>query len=235
MTNPPVSAASKSSEEIASDIANAIIEGRLPPGAKLKEEALAKLYSVSRTKIRAALVMLAKDELIETAPEKGASVSRLSKDELREIFEVRCILEAALVRQFVEIANDADYQRLEVHMAREREALTLRDVRLRAKLLAEFHTVLAEIAGNRVLRNILKKLTARSALAAMQHQSEQAAVCSADEHAEIVAAARRGEVERAVSLSLHHLRHVQQAMEVDSDREHTENDLVAALLASAAY
>ena len=44
--------------------AQAIVAHRLPPGTKLREEALAKVYGVSRTKIRAALLMLAKDKLI---------------------------------------------------------------------------------------------------------------------------------------------------------------------------
>jgi len=53
-----------SSEGIADDIAQAIVAHRLPPGTKLREEALARVYHVSRTKIRAALLMLAKDKLI---------------------------------------------------------------------------------------------------------------------------------------------------------------------------
>ncbi|MFX6759505.1 GntR family transcriptional regulator, partial [Acinetobacter baumannii] len=56
-------AADISSEGIADDIAQAIVAHRLPPGTKLREEALAKVYGVSRTKIRAALLMLAKDKL----------------------------------------------------------------------------------------------------------------------------------------------------------------------------
>ena len=58
-----------SSEAIATDIAKAIAQQRLPPGAKLREEALARVYKVSRTKIRAALVMLAKDKLIDLFPD----------------------------------------------------------------------------------------------------------------------------------------------------------------------
>jgi DNA-binding GntR family transcriptional regulator len=222
----------KTSHDIADDIANAIVAGQLPPGTKLKEEALAKLYAVSRTKIRAALVMLAKDELIETAPDKGASVSRLSRQEAREIFEVRRMLEAGLIREFVQKAKAADYRRVGAHMARERKALAAHDVRLRAKLLGEFHTLLAEVVGNQVLLGILKKLTARGALAAMQHQNEQEAACSADEHAQIIAAAKAGDAERAVALTLHHLRHVEEMVDDDKDKSVNASDLVAALLAS---
>jgi DNA-binding GntR family transcriptional regulator len=222
----------KSSTDIATDIANAIVTGQLPPGTKLKEEALAKLFAVSRTKIRAALVMLAKDELIETAPDKGASVSRLSPQEAQEIFAVRRILEAALIREFVKKATAADYLRIDAHMERERNALAAHDVRQRAKLLGEFHTLLADIVGNQVLLGILKKLTARGALAAMQHQSDQEASCSSDEHMQIIEAAKAGNVERAVELTMHHLRHVEQMIEDEKDIPLAANDLVAALLVS---
>ena len=69
-----IPAVPNSSEEIAADIAAAIVERRLPPGTKLKEEALARVYSVSRTKIRAALLMLSKDELIEIIPDRKSVV-----------------------------------------------------------------------------------------------------------------------------------------------------------------
>jgi DNA-binding GntR family transcriptional regulator len=42
----------------------------LPPGTKLREEALCRLYGVSRTKIRAALLILSKDKLIQIASEE---------------------------------------------------------------------------------------------------------------------------------------------------------------------
>eukprot|EP01037_Dinobryon_pediforme_P023978 gene23978-25599_t len=87
---------SDSSEAIARDITLAIAEQRLPPGAKLREEALARVYQVSRTKIRAALVMLAKDKLIDLIPDKGAFVSKPTMEETREIFFVRRTLEAAM-------------------------------------------------------------------------------------------------------------------------------------------
>ena len=83
------SAKARSSEEIARDISMAIVERRLPPGTKLREEALARLYDVSRTKIRAALLMLSKDDLIEIIPEKGACVCKLTRIEAEEIFVVR--------------------------------------------------------------------------------------------------------------------------------------------------
>ena len=107
-------------ESIAQDIATAIVEKRLPPGTWLREEALGRVYAVSRTKIRAALLTLSKDKLIEMIPDKGAFVCKPSVQEAREVFGVRRILEAEVVRLFVAKAKPADYRALEQHIQFER-------------------------------------------------------------------------------------------------------------------
>lgn len=225
----PNRTAPKSSEQIAGDIATAIIERRLPPGTKLKEEALAGLYSVSRTKIRAALLMLSMDELIDIVPEKGAFVCRLSQREAQEIFAVRRVLEAALVREFMARATPDDYRRIDMHLAQERQALASNNTQLRSRLLGDFHILLADIAGNQVLKGMLGKLTARTSLVAMRYQSSQDAEHSSDEHDAFTEAAKSGDVERATEVMLHHLDHVLAALRFDGDD--ADKDLVKALLA----
>lgn len=225
MPNP---ALPKSSEQIAADIAAAIIERRLPAGTKLKEEALARLYDVSRTKIRAALLMLSMDELIDIVPEKGAFVAKPSQREAQEIFAVRRILEAALVREFMARVTPSDYQRIDRHLAQERQALESNNTQLRARLLGDFHILLADIAGNQVLKDMIAKLTARTSLVAMHYQSRQDAQHSSDEHASFVEAARSGNVERATEVMLLHLDHVLAALRFDDEEG---KDLVKALLA----
>jgi len=225
------SAVPQSSEEIAGDIATAIIERRLPPGTKLKEEALARLYSVSRTKIRAALLMLSKDELIDIVPEKGACVCKLSQREAEDIFAVRRVLEAALVKDFMAKATPDDYRRIDLHLAQERQALASNDTQRRSRLLGDFHTLLADVTGNQVLKDILKKLTARTSLVAMQYQSSDDAAHSSDEHGLFIDAAKSGNVDRATEVMMHHLDHVQAALRFND--EDGGMDLVKALLASA--
>lgn len=201
-----------SSEAIARDIAANIAEQRLPPGAKLPEEALARVYQVSRTKIRSALVMLAKDKLVDLVPDKGAFVSKPTVEETRNIFFVRRTLEAAMVRQFVACASAADYQRLEQHLEQERQAVKEGNMQVRSSLLSDFHILLARIVGNDVLTDILEKLAGRSALITMLYQSSRDAACSTEEHSAFIAAARAGDADAAVALMEHHLQHVEQAL-----------------------
>ncbi|WP_459618223.1 GntR family transcriptional regulator [Bordetella sp. 2513F-2] len=218
-----------SAAAIAKEIAAAIVAHRLPPGTRLREEALARAYSVSRTKIRAALLMLSKDKLIHTVPDKGAFVSKPDANEAREVYAVRRILEAALAREFVARAKAADYRRLEQHLARERRAIADGDVQGRNHLLSEFHLLLAETVGNSVLTDMLRELLARSAVITVLYQSSHDASCSSNEHQAFLEAARAGDVERACALMDAHLEHVQTALDFTGPAE-PGSDLVAALL-----
>ncbi|PHV04633.1 GntR family transcriptional regulator [Janthinobacterium sp. BJB412] len=219
-----------SSNEIANSIAEAIAARQLPPGTKLREEALGRLYSVSRTKIRAALLILSKDKLIQIVPDKGAFVSQPSETESREIFAARRIIEAALAREFVAKARPADYKALEKHLKAERAALAQVNTKVRSQLLGDFHVMLAEVVGNHVLKEIVHELVSRSSLITMLYQSDRDAVCSSDEHAAFLEAAKAGDADKAASLMLHHLSHVEGALRFDGSVSEGKRDLVTALL-----
>lgn len=75
-------------------LAERIIAGRLPPGRKLDEQALADAFGVSRTPIREALRELAARGLIETIPRRGAIVASIGLPRLADMLEAECELEA---------------------------------------------------------------------------------------------------------------------------------------------
>jgi len=72
-----------------------IVSGRLTPGMKLDEEALAARYGASRTPVREAFQQLASHGHIELRPHMGAFVAKLGVAELGEMFEAMAFLEAA--------------------------------------------------------------------------------------------------------------------------------------------
>lgn len=218
-------------ESIAQDIATAIVEKRLPPGTWLREEALGRVYAVSRTKVRAALLMLAKDKLVETVPDKGSFVSKPTVQEAREVFAVRRILESEVVRLFIERATPHDYELLEQHVRFERSTLqTPTPGTVREKLLGDFHVVLAEACGNKTLAELIRELVARSSLIAMLYQSSNDPHCSSDEHADFLRVCRRGNAEVAVRHMIEHLDRVEASLRLEQDMPDRQLDLVKALL-----
>lgn len=220
-----------SAESIAQDIATAIVEKRLPPGTWLREEALGRVYAVSRTKIRAALLMLTKDKLVETIPDKGSFVSRPSVQEAREIFSVRRLLESEVVSLFVARATPKDYRALEQHIQVERSALKATTAgSMREKLLGDFHVALADLAGHKVLAELVRELVARSSLIAMLYQSTNDPQCSSDEHAQFLRVCRSGKVDTAVAEMVAHLNRVEASLRLEPDQPDRQLDLVKALL-----
>ncbi len=223
---------SVSAEEIAQDIATAIVEKRLPPGTRLREEALGKVYGVSRTKIRAALLTLSRDKLIQIVPDKGALVSKPSVQEAREVFAVRRVLEAEVVRLFVAQARARDFELLEQHIHIERTTLEPRTSvgSAREKLLGDFHVVMAECTGNVTLTELVREMVARSSLIAMLYPSTNDPHCSSDEHEQLLRVCRRGDTAAAVACMNEHLQRVEASLRLDGGVPERQLDLVKALL-----
>ena len=69
------------------------------PGTKLAEQKIADIFDVSRTLVRQALNQLSRDRLVTLEPARGAFVATPSVDEARQVFEVRQMIEAAMVKQ----------------------------------------------------------------------------------------------------------------------------------------
>ena len=79
-------------------IKNMIIHREIPPGEKINEEQIAKQAGVSRTPIREALCRLDNEKIIEMIPRRGAFVIRQTEATVREVLEIREVLEGLVTR-----------------------------------------------------------------------------------------------------------------------------------------
>lgn len=212
-------------ERIVDSITMAIVERRLLPGTKLSEQKLADIFEVSRTLVRQALNQLSRDRLVTLEPARGAFVAMPSVDEARQVFEVRGMLESALVRQLCARITDHQIAELRTHLRDEAAAIARTDVAGRTRLLADFHAVLARMLGNEVLAQLLVDLLSRSSLIALMYQSAHSAEHSLEEHVQIVDALEKRDPRLAAKLMEHHISAVEQNLRLDP---HTV-DLSAAL------
>ena len=208
-------AAGGNTQRIVASITAAIVERRLMPGTKLSEQRIADIFKVSRTLVRQALNQLSGDRLVVLEPARGAFVATPSVEEARQVFEVRQILESALTRRLCPQITDAQVAELRRHLEAERAAVLDTDVTGRTRLLADFHVVLAQMLGNRVLAQMLTDLLTRSSLIALMYQSSHSAEASLNEHVAIVDAFAKRDVKAAVRLTIEHLDHVEQNLRLD--------------------
>ena len=217
-------------DDIVRRVTAAITEHRLPPGTKLGEESLGEVFGVSRTKVREALFQLAKLKLVALLPARGAFVAQPTVREAREVFGARRILERAVAEQFARAPTAAQLAEIRAHVAAERDAVAANDVWVRSRLLGEFHVLIAEMAGNAVVAELLRELVSRTSLITLLYQTPSASVCSADEHIELVKCFERRDTKRAVAVMLEHLDHVEQGLDLREEAAGTV-DLRSALAA----
>ena len=216
---------------IVESLTRAIVEHRLLPGTKLAEQKLADHFGVSRTMVRQALFQLSQNRLIRLEPARGAFVATPSVEEARQVFAVRRMLEAEMVRAFMAQKTPAKIRALKAHIAAEQKAMEREDVGQRTELLADFHVRIAELMGNEVLAQLLGELLSRCALITLMYQSTTAAAHSHEEHEAIVAALAGSDTAAAVLLMQQHLDNVEAGLTFDRDLP--TNDLSMALSAIA--
>ena len=215
-----------STQRIVESITTAIVERRLMPGTKLAEQKIADIFKVSRTLVRQALNQLSRDKLVTLEPARGARVAEPSIDEARQVFEVRNMLESAMIRRAASELSDAQLAELRAHLRDEQAAVQRTDVSGRTRLLADFHVVIATMLGNQVLAELLSDLVTRSSLIALMYQSSHSAEHSFDEHVAIVDALARRDAKAAVRLMEDHLHNVERNLQLDP----RVPDLAAALM-----
>lgn len=199
-------------EQIAERITDAIMEHRLPPGVKLGEDRLAQTFNVSRTKVRQALTSLSKEGLVTLHPNRGAYVTRPTRQEALDLMETRRLIEPEIIRQVIARATPNDIEKLKAHLKEEDRAREEGNRRLIISLTGKFHMLLAELGGNIFIQKLMSELCPLTCLIIALYDAPQMPACPEDEHARIVEAIINKDVEGAIHLMLHHLNHIQDAL-----------------------
>ncbi len=192
-------------EAVYGAIRRAMHAGRLAPGTKLQEPVLARVLKVSRERVRKALHRLVHEGWLTAVPNRGTFVPSLTVEEMREIYDVRGMLEAAIVRRLAARPDDSA-PKLKAHIAAEKTAARRNDRSRLFELSGEFHILLAELCGNSELSRLLRAMMTRSTMHFSLAAPARFHDCAGPhEHADIVAAILDRKTERASRLMLAHL------------------------------
>ena len=197
-------AAGAGAADVYERIWTAIVDHSLPPETRLVEERLCEIFGIGRTRLRQVLQRLAHEHVVTLMPNRGAMVSKPSVREAREVFAARRVLEAGAVAGLIKSATRASCKRLHEHLAREQTAWRESNRRASLKLSGEFHLLVAEMAGNHILADMLRDLVSRSSLIVAVYQAPGAPCCPPDEHLQLLAALERRDP-GAVGLMVRHL------------------------------
>jgi len=216
-----------SSEEAGSQVVKAqqglrelILKGQLPAGSRIVELSVVELLGVSRTPIRAALMRLEQEGLLEALPSGGYAVRTFSEREVADAIELRGTLEGLAARMAAERGVGARA------IAQARECLdqidrVLLDASLSeemfseyVRLNAEFHRLLAAMPGSSVLAREIERagslpFASPSGFVGVQINNAPARdmlVVAQHQHRQVLGAIERREAGRAESLMREHSR-----------------------------
>ncbi len=146
-----------------------IVRGELPAGHRLLPEELGLALSISPTPVKEALAMLQRDGLIEVEARRGSAVRRFSPRDIGELYDARCMIEARAITVGLRdgridddfLARFAATTALYAERSRKR---TRGDLRHALRHDHDLHTLLAELAANRLVAEWHQRLLRQTQL-----------------------------------------------------------------------
>jgi DNA-binding GntR family transcriptional regulator len=194
-------------DQMYAEIYHAIMGMKLAPKTKLTERDLCEIYQLPRHQVRQVLAKLESDGLVDIHANRGAFIANPSEIEAREMFEVRVILESAVLESIVPALSDRALQQLSEMVNDERTAFKNGQREAWVKLSAEFHIALARLTDNQTLVSAITKYVTRTTLLISSSHPATAGSCSFDEHLEILEAMKRRDTAAAIAVMRSHLKH----------------------------
>ncbi|MGB3288431.1 MAG: GntR family transcriptional regulator [Burkholderiaceae bacterium] len=191
-------------DRVRAELENQIVAGLLPPGAILDEAQLVRMFDVSRTPVREALLQLSAKGFVRIVPRAGIYVVQLSAGELAEMFEALAYAEGLCARLACRRITAAQLKKLAALQKSGRKVLKGHDLDAFLRYNLEFHDHIHNCSGNRYLRSQILHMRKRSnpyrrrqdevsvdwvAEAWQEHQALVEALSERDEDAATAAAA----------------------------------------------
>jgi DNA-binding GntR family transcriptional regulator len=147
-------------DQVAARLGERILDGRMPPGARIAEQEVADEFAVSRGPVREALRILEREGLVTILPRRGALVTELGVDELRDLMEIRAGLFELVVRKLADRPHPELLALLEAGVRRLEELAPQADQgALYAETVYRIHILCARLSGNSRLQRMLTGLS----------------------------------------------------------------------------
>jgi DNA-binding GntR family transcriptional regulator len=200
-------------DELAIRLRRMIVEDELEPGARINERELCGLFGVSRTPLREAIKVLAREGYVNLTPNRGATVAALTAQDLEEAFPVMGVLEALAGELAARNATDAQIAGILADHTRMRGAFEAGDRPAYFALNEAIHLAIAEAAGNGTLEQMQRSLDGRVRRGRYQANISAARWSQAmEEHEEIAEALSNRDGHRLAEVLRRHLRNKLEAL-----------------------
>ncbi|MEH6458106.1 MAG: GntR family transcriptional regulator [Cocleimonas sp.] len=198
-------------ETALNQLREAITLGHFSPGERLVERVLCEQLGVSRTVIRECIRHLESDQLVIASPNIGPTVATLNINQVKEIYEIRSMLEVSAVRSCALIANETIVAELENYCASITAGLAEGKIK---EVLADtrlFYQIIFTAGGKTVAWDLVERLNGRiGQLRAMTLSSAGRSVTGPKNLLAIVTAIKAHDAETAAQACADHLEQAKQ-------------------------
>ena len=184
-------------------IYQAVLERRLSPGERLREQELAEQFNVSRTLVRQALQRLAQAQVIELLHNRGARVPIPSLEDAGSVFDARRVVECEVAKQLAGRLSAEQLKTLQDLAASETEADRQGEHAQAIRLSGEFHQAMAQMHGNPVLTRWLNGLLPTTSLLMSRFKRQGGQVCVAHRHVDLIAALQKNPAAAGAEMRKH--------------------------------
>lgn len=164
----------------------AVVDHRLTPGSRLREEELATTFAVSRTLVRQALHKLAQDGIISLRPNRGAVVPEPTRRDGEHVFDARRVVECEVARRLAGKLGAEQLASLRCLVEAEMRATRLQDKQEAIRLSGEFHLRLAQMSGNPIFVRLLEELLPTTSLLMALYKAPGEPMCIAHSHRQLL-------------------------------------------------
>jgi DNA-binding GntR family transcriptional regulator len=199
-------------------IYGAVIDHRLPPGARLREEELAQTFEVSRTLVRQALHRLAQDGVVVLRPNRGAQVPEPTREEGAHVFDARRVIECEVMRRLAGKLDREQQRSLREIVAAEARATAAGDHREAIRLSGAFHVALARMSGNPLFVRMLDELLPTTSLLMALYKAPGEPMCVLHSHRALLAALDGASAATAATEMRRHLNEIERALDAPLPR-----------------
>lgn len=171
------------------------MSGALEPGTRLREIPLSQHFDVSTTPVREALRRLEAEGLAEVSPRRGAVVTRFDESRIRELYELREILEMAAARKAA--VADADLAALTELYRSAGNHLGEDDQAAFYELDVQFHRTIGDLGGNTELAAAAEKVHRQIQSVRARHALRSRTKVAHRQHKKLLDAIRAGDADAA--------------------------------------
>ena len=216
-------------------IREAIYDGRITQGTRLREEKLAQEFGISRTPIREALLILQTEGFLVATPNRGATVKTYSTEEIVDLYDTRAALESFAASLAVKHVTLETIDALDASCERFSQSVKSNDVLALTHENSTFHRTILEVTRNTSLQDVVGSV-ARLPLIyrAYYWYSDQGRLIALHYHEQITRALEAKDTMRVEGLMKEHIYEARDTLVAQMRRAEQDLDVGAGVLDLAA-